>query len=154
MLASLIRLLASGELADVFGRIRRAVVIYMLAAAAVACGLGFLLAAGFMAAESRFGPIAAAIGFGIGFLILALLVVGIHAAVEASARARRRRKARATELSGVLGAAALAALPSLLRSRLGLFELLAPFAAIAAYEIYKENRKRGPRHPESMDPDS
>lgn len=153
MLASIIRSLASGEVADIFGRVRRAIIIYVVVAIAGACGLGFLLAAGFMLSERRFGPIASAVGFGVGFLVLALLVVGIHAAVEGRARTRRRRRARKAELSGVLGAAALGALPSLLRSKLGLFEVLAPFAAIFAYEIYKENRKKGPRHPESLYPD-
>lgn len=142
MLASIIRSLASGELSDVFGRMRRAAFVYVLAAAAVLCGLGFLLGAGFMLAERRFGPIAAATGFGVGFIVLALLVLAIHAGVEARARARRRKKARAAELSGILGAAAMAALPSLLRSRLGVLEALAPFAAILAYEVYKENRPR------------
>jgi hypothetical protein len=147
MLASIIRSLASGELSDVFGRARRAIVVYVLAAAAIACGLGFLVAAGFMLAEDRFGAIAAAAGFGVGFLVLAILMVGIHVAVDARAKARRRRKTRSAELSGVLGAAALAALPSLLRSRPGLLEVLAPFAAVAAYEVYKENRpkRRGRR---------
>jgi hypothetical protein len=153
MLASVIRSLASGELSDMFGRVRRAAVVYMLAVVAATCGIGFLVAAGFMLAERRFGPVAAATGFGVGFLILALLAVGIYAAVEARAKARRRRKARAAELSGILGAAALAALPSLLRSRLGLLQALAPFAALLAYEVYRENRAKRPRDPENTAPE-
>jgi MFS family permease len=153
MLTSLIRSLASGQLSDIFGRLRRAVIVYVMAILAIMCGLGFLLAAGFMLAERRFGPIGAALGFGVVFLLVGIMVIGIYAAVVASAKARRRKKARASELSGALGAAAIAALPSLLRFRPGLMEVLAPFAAIAAYEVYKENRKRGPRHPESMNRD-
>jgi hypothetical protein len=154
MLASIIRSLASGEVSDIFGRVRRAAIAYALAAVAAICGIGFLVAAGFVAAVQRFGAIPAAVYFGIGFIVIALLLVGIHAAVEARSRARRRKKARKAELSGMLGAAALAALPSLLRSRLGVLEVLAPFAAIAAYEVYKENRPRGPRRPERTDPEN
>jgi hypothetical protein len=149
MLASIIRSLASGEVSDIFGRLRRAAIVYALAALAVACGVGFLIAACFMLAARRFGPIEAATGFGIGFVVIAILLVVIHAVVQARGKARRKRKARKAELSGMLGAAALAALPSLLRSRLGILEVLAPFAAIAAYEVYKENRPRKQRRPEN-----
>jgi formate hydrogenlyase subunit 3/multisubunit Na+/H+ antiporter MnhD subunit len=151
MLASIIRSLASGEVSDIFGRFRRAAIVYVLAAVAAICGIGFLVAAGFVAAVHRFGAIPAAIYFGIGFIVIAILLVGIYAAVEARTRARRRKKARKAELSGVLGAAALAALPSLLRSRLGVLEVLAPFAAIAAYEVYKENRSRRPERTDRED---
>jgi uncharacterized membrane protein (DUF485 family) len=151
MLASIIRSLASGEVSDIFGRVRRAAIIYALAAMAAICGVGFLVAAGFVAAVQRLGAIPAAIYFGIGFIVIAILLVGIYSAVEAGVRARRRKKARKAELSGVLGAAALAALPSLLRSRLGVLEVLAPFAAIAAYEVYKENRSRRPVPPAEED---
>jgi hypothetical protein len=153
MLALIVRSLASGEISDFFGRFRRAAVLYLLAAAAAACGIGFLVAAGFMLAEHRFGAIAAAAGFGVGFLVLAALVVGIHTAIAARARARHQRKARSAELSGVLGAAALAALPSLLRSRPGVLELLAPFAAIAAYGVYRENRPKRRRPAAAADRD-
>jgi hypothetical protein len=150
MLASIIRSLASGEVSDIFGRFRRAAIIYVLAVLAVACGVGFLIAACFMLAARRFGPIEAATGFGIGFVVIAILLVAIHAAVRARGRARRR-KARTAEFSSMLGAAALAALPSLFRSRLGILEVLAPFAAIAAYQVYKENRPRKPRHPADLE---
>jgi MFS family permease len=151
MLASILRSLASGEVSDIFGRFRRAAIIYVLAVLAVACGVGFLIAACFMLAARRFGPIEAATGFGIGFVVIAILLVAIHAAVRARGRARRRRKARTAEFSSMLGAAALAALPSLFRSRLGILEVLAPFAAIAAYQVYKENRPRKPRHPADLE---
>jgi high-affinity Fe2+/Pb2+ permease len=152
MLASIIRSFASGEVTDIFGRLRRTAIVYALAVVAAACGIGFLIAAGFMVAARRYGSLEAATGFGIGFIVIAILAVSIHALAEARARARRRKKARAAEFSGVLGAAALAALPALLRSRLGVVELLAPFAAIMAYEVFKENRPRRPRRRGAVDP--
>jgi heme/copper-type cytochrome/quinol oxidase subunit 2 len=147
MLALMVRSLASGEISGIFGRLRRAAIVYTLAAVAAACGVGFLIAAGFMLAARRFGAVAAATGFGAGFIVFAVLVVLIYAAVEARRRRRRRKKARQAELSDMLGAAALAALPTLFGSRSGVLKVLAPFAAIAAYEVYKENRARGPRKP-------
>ena len=88
MLTSLIRSLASGQLSDIFGRLRRAVIVYVMAILAIMCGLGFLLAAGFMLAERRFGPIGAAVGFGVVFLLVGIMVIGIYAAVVVTCRKR------------------------------------------------------------------
>jgi hypothetical protein len=48
-------------------------------------------------------------------------------------------------------AAAIAALPTLMRSRIGLGALLAPALAVVAYTIYRENTKPGPDPDESPD---
>src|SRR6185312_7717876 len=102
MLASIIGSFASGEISDIFGRLRRATIVYALAVVAAACGIGFLIGAGFMLAARRYGAIEAATGFGVGFIVIAILVVSLHALAEARAKARRRKKARTAELSGVL----------------------------------------------------
>ncbi len=147
MLASLLGSMASGEISDRVGRLKRAVIIYIVAALAVGCGCGFLLAAGYIAAERHYGAIPAALGFGGGFILLAILLVAVYMGIEAARRARRRRKERAAEMSGMIGAAALALLPSLLRFRPSLFGLIVPLGAVAAYEIYKENAGGGSRKP-------
>jgi hypothetical protein len=151
MLALLIRSLASGEITDLAGRVRTKLVVYSLVVLALLCGAGFLVVAAYVAAARRYGDVLAASVFGGFFIVLALIILGIHAALEAARAKRRRRRARSAEFTGLLGAVAAAALPSLLRSRIGLAELLAPVFAVAAYEIYKENTGRRPPPPEGSE---
>lgn len=119
-------------------RVRNAAIVYLLALAAFLCGVGFLIGAGYIEAAARFGGFRASLGFGIGFIVLAALIFGIYQFVSAVAEKRRVREKRAQQMSSLL-AAALALLPTLLRSRAGLAEILAPVVALIAYMIYKEN---------------
>jgi hypothetical protein len=104
------------------------------------CGVGFLVAAGFIAAERRWGAINASVGFGIGFIVLAIIVFAVYRAAAAMRRRRLERERKAAQMSSLI-AAALALVPTLLRSRTGMAELLAPVVALLAYMIYKENTK-------------
>ncbi len=77
------------------------------------------------------------------FLVLAGLLVLIHQ-LSAKARARRRAARRNADLKALGLTAALAVLPSLLKSKAGMGALLGPAAALVAYAIYRENTKPGP----------
>lgn len=140
MLASLIASVVSGQTEAVVNRTRRALVAYILAALAVTCGLGFLLAALYIWLAARYGSIEAALGMGVAFMIVAGLIVVGHR-VAATVRARRAAERRKADLSAVGVATAVALLPALLRSKAGLGVLLGPAVALAIYAIYRENSK-------------
>jgi hypothetical protein len=136
MLATLIGSLISGEAMKAVRRAKVAAIVYVIVAVLGAIGVGFLIGAGYIAAALRFGSLYAALGFGIGFIVVAAIVLGIHAIV--AGHRRRRRNRLGAELATVAGAAAVTLLPALLRSRAG---LIGPLIAIAAYAIYRENSK-------------
>ncbi|MBZ9967409.1 hypothetical protein [Mesorhizobium sp. BR1-1-2] len=152
MLASLVSGLASGETVAAMRRARTAAIVYVLAALAALCGLGFLIGAGYILAAGRYGPLAAALGFGVGFLIVAGLILLVYR-FSAGSRARRRAERRKADMTAIGVTAALAALPALLKGKGGLGAILGPAVALAAYAIYRENVKPGPHKPAGGDPD-
>jgi hypothetical protein len=151
MLASLIAGFASGETVAALRRARVAATIYLLAAAAVLCGVGFLIGAAYIKMSESYGPFVASLSFGIGFLVLAGLIMLAYR-LSAGARARRRTERRGAELKTVGITTALALLPTLLKRKSGLGLILGPLAALVAYGIYRENIKPtnrfGPRQRE------
>ena len=147
MLGTLISAVISGEAADAAGRARRAAIVYLLAALLSLAGLGFLIAAGFMATAHAIGHIPAALAFGGGALLIAIVIVIAHR-IRAGRERQRAAERRRTELKSVLGVSAVAMLPTLL-SRGGLRTLAIPAIAAAAYAIYRENaRPRPPSEPD------
>lgn len=140
MLASLIASLASSETTLALRRTRRAAVAYMAAALAGLCGIGFLVGAAYVWAARRFGHVEAAVGFGVGFLVLAGLILLFHK-FAAGARAREDKRRRTSDMTALGISAAMAALPTLLRSKGGIGAVLGPVVALAAYAIYRENTK-------------
>jgi hypothetical protein len=147
-LASLIAGFASGETALAVARARRAAIAYLLAGTAMVCGLGFFVGAGYIWAAGQYGPIGAALGIGVLFFVLAGIIVLAH---KLSARARERRAVtrRRSEMTTVAVTSALAILPALLRGKAGLGTIIAPAIVLAAYAIYRENRKPKPIAPDS-----
>ncbi|PBB92545.1 hypothetical protein CK215_12130 [Mesorhizobium sp. WSM3864] len=143
-LVSLISGLASGEAVAALQRARLTAILYGLAGVFALCGVGFLIGAAFIWLAERYGPLATSLGFGIGFLVIAGLIVVIHK-LTTSMRARRRARRRKADMTAVGVTAALALLPALAKSKGGLGTLLAPAIALAAYAIYRENVKAGPR---------
>lgn len=139
-LASLLAGLASGETAAAVRRARAAAIVYLLAGAVGLCGIGFLIAAGFIVTAHRYGPLGAALGFGIGFLLLAALVLAVFKLSTGSRRARQTKRRKA-DMTAIGVTTALTLLPTLLRGKAGVGALLAPAIAAAAYAIYKENSK-------------
>src|SRR6187399_955176 len=111
MLASLIASFASGEVMNVVRRAKSAAIAYLLAAVFGLVGVGFLIGALFTWAARRFGTIEAEIGFGAAFLVIAILVLSIHA-IASRSRARRTRR-QGVDLATVAGVAAVSVLPVL-----------------------------------------
>ncbi|MBA3449057.1 MAG: hypothetical protein H0T56_15915 [Pseudaminobacter sp.] len=151
MLASLIAGFASGETVLAVSRAKRATLFFLLAALAAFCGLGFLVGAGYILMAERFGSVEAALGMGLGFLALAGIILLFHK-VSSRVRARRSVARRNSEMTSVAVASGLAVLPFLLRRKAGLGVAIAPAIALAAYAIFRENRKPQPREPDT-DPD-
>ena len=143
MLASLIASLASGETVVAIRRARRAAIVYLLAGTAGIIGVGFLIGALYIWLSELYGRLETALGFGVGFIVLALLIVLVHR-LTAGSRAKRAAERRRSDLTAMGVAAALAALPGLMRSRAGLGTLLAPALAVVAYAIYRENSRPKP----------
>jgi undecaprenyl pyrophosphate phosphatase UppP len=150
MLASLIASLASGETVVAIRRARRAAIVYLLAGTAGIIGVGFLIGALYIWLAELYGRLETALGFGVGFIVLALLIVLVHR-LTAGSRAKRAAERRRSDLTAMGVAAALAALPGLMRSRAGLGTLLAPALAVVAYAIYRENSKPKPDRDEARD---
>ena len=150
MLASLLASLASGETLQAVRRARRAAIAYLLAGVAGLLGIGFLIGALYIFLSDRYGRLETAIGFGFGFIVLALLILLIHI-LMAKSRAKRAADRRKSDLTAMGIAAAIAALPTLARSRVGLGALLAPALAVVAYTIYRENSRPGADPDEPLD---
>ena len=89
-------------------------------------------------------------GFSVGFIVLALLILLVHR-LTAGSRASRAAERRKSDLTAMGVAAALAALPGLMRSRAGLGTLLAPALAVVAYAIYRENSRPKPGRDDAPD---
>jgi ABC-type transport system involved in multi-copper enzyme maturation permease subunit len=142
MLASLIAGLASGETAAAIRRARMAAIVYLFAAAAGLCGVGFLIGAAFIWTAGRYGSMAAALGFGIGFLIVSGIVLLVFR-LSAGRRRVNQAKRRKADMTAIGVTTALALLPTLLRGKGGLAALVTPIVAAAAYAIYQENKKPG-----------
>lgn len=145
MLASLIASFASGETVVALRRARQAAIAYVLAAMASLCGIGFLIGAGYIWTARRYGSLEASLVFGIGFLLLAGIVLVIHR-LAMDRRRRREIRRRNKDMTNIAIASAIAAVPTLLRSKAGLGTLVAPALAAAAYAIYRENSGK-PRRP-------
>jgi hypothetical protein len=138
MLGPLIAAFVSGEAFDVARRLRRAVILYLLAGTIGLIGIGFLIGAGYLVAVRRFGAIEAATGFGVVFLLIAILVVGVNALMDRRL-ARRAAGRRSVDMASIAAAAAVSLLPSLLRGKEGIAGIVWPMLAVLAYAIYREN---------------
>ncbi|MCV3207758.1 hypothetical protein OHD62_14030 [Mesorhizobium sp. YC-39] len=148
ILATLISGLASGETVSAMRRARTAAIVYVLAALAAFCGLGFLVGTAYIWAAGRYGSMAAALGFGIGFLLIAGLILLVYK-ISAGTQARYRTQRRNADLKAIGITAALAMLPTLLKGKGSLGAILGPAIALAAYAIYRENTKPGPDDPDA-----
>jgi ABC-type uncharacterized transport system permease subunit len=139
MLASLIAGLASGEAIQALRRLKRAVVAYLCAAIAAACGSGFLVGAVYIWASEKYGSLEAALGLGLFFMLVALLIVLTHA-IAARSRARGIARKRSTDLKAMGAAMAVAAVPGLVRGKPSIGLLVAPAVALAAYVLYRRGQ--------------
>ena len=119
MLASLLAALVSGEALRAARQARRTAIAYLLIGLAVLAGVGFLIAAAYIAASDRYGSISTALAFAGAFFVLALLILLIHG-IASRARSRSIASKRSSELAKIGAAATLAVLPTLLRGKSGL----------------------------------
>jgi len=139
MFARLIALLATGEAAAVKRRLKTAVIFYAAAGIAALLALVFLVVAAYLWAASRWDPTATALWFGIGLLLLS---IAIYIAYRITARARRRAAMGKRAETMMVGASALAMLPSLVGRRGRWTSLLVLLAGLAGYAAYTEFERR------------
>ena len=145
MLASLIAGFATTEAAQTLRRVRQLAITYVLAGIAVVCGAGFLIGAAFITVARYYGHTAAALGFGVGFLVLAVIIIMIDK-ISSGVRVIQAKVRRSSEARSIGIAAAVAAVPLLLRNRAALGALAGPLLAVLALKVFQENtRKRGQR---------
>jgi len=142
MFARLIALLATGEAAAVKRRIKTAAIFYAAAGFLGLLAVVFLALAAYLAAASQWGPIAAALWFGIGLLVLSAIV---FIAYRITARSRRRAEMGKRAESMMVGASALAMLPSLVGKKRGWLTALTVLAGLAGYAAYTEMTRRSRR---------
>ena len=142
MLTTLIAGLASGETMLAVRRARRAAIVYTLALLAVLCGLGFLIGAGYIFAADRYGSLRGSTRLRPGLSRPGRLIILIHK-MTAKVRARRAVERRSADLKAVGIAAAVAALPTLLRGKAGLGSLLvADACACRLRDLPRKHRAR------------
>jgi hypothetical protein len=141
MLGSVLASLLSGQTAEAVQRYRDRVLAYALATVAIIVGVCFLFVAAYIAAKDRYGAIYAALGFAAAFFVIAGLVWGYHVSM-ARKRAKRAAERRSSEMKAYVSAAAVALLPALLKSRVGVGGLLLPILALTALGILRENTRR------------
>lgn len=139
-LIALVTAIASGEATDAMSRARRAAIVYLIAGLLGLFGVMFLLVAAFIATAQRIGALDAALWFGGGFLAAAIVIFVIYRIV-AAIRARRVAERRKNEVKSVMGAAAIALLPTLLASRGGGIALLGPALGLLGLAVYRENSR-------------
>jgi hypothetical protein len=138
MLASLIGAFISGEALNAIQRVKGAAIAYAAAALLFLVGAGFLVGAAYVAAAREWGSITAALIFGAAFILVGIIVLVVRS-IMASVRKRRDRR-RSFDLATIAAAAAVTALPLLIK-RGGVASLLAPVVALAAYAVYRETRR-------------
>ena len=146
MLASLIAGFASGETVLAVRRAKQAAIAYLFAGLAMACGVGFLIGAAYIWTSERYGSLEAAVAFGGFFVLVSLVIVAAHK-LRARSRARLISQKRSGDLKALGVAAAVAALPSLLRGKAGIGMLVAPALALGAYALYRRSRPADPDLP-------
>lgn len=144
MLASLIAGLLSGETVQAARRARSAAIAYALAGVLVLFGVVFLLVAGYVALAAQIGWIWSGVAIGAGFILLAGIVLLVHRSQQRK-RLEADAQRRKSELMAVATTSAIALLPTLAKGRSGLFVLLVPAAALAAYALYRQNEARKAR---------
>jgi len=142
MFARLIALLATGEAAAVKRRIKAAVVSYVVAGFLGLLAIIFLVLAAYLAAAERWGSIAAAIGFGLCLLVLSVVV---FIAYRITARSRRRAEMSRRAESMMVGASALAVLPTLVGKKRNWLTAAIVLAGLASYAAYSELTRKGRR---------
>lgn len=125
------------EVEAITERLRNTIILNVVMVGMGLVGVGFLVAAGFLALAELYGAIYAALICAALFLVLALAVYLGSRIAEGRHRREVATKRRSTETSAFVTTAALTALPAVLRSPLGRAIAL-PAAALAAYLLVRK----------------
>lgn len=133
LLAPLLSSAVSGELGSAVSRAKRRAVFLALIGILLAIAGVFLLVAGYIALSRHFGDVYAALILAGGAIVLALLAYIIMKVAETVARKRQRERSK-VDTSTLLTVAALAAAPTVLKSR-GLLMLAVPVIAFAGLSL-------------------
>lgn len=128
------------EVEAITERVKKTIILNVVMVILGVVGLGFLVAAGFIALSDQVGGIYAALIFAGTFLVLALAVYLGSRIGEGRHRRAIADKRRSSETSAFVTTAALTALPTLLKSPL-VRTLGIPAAAIAAFMLMRNNDK-------------
>ena len=118
-------------------RVKGLAIVYALILVCVVIGLGFLIAAGYIAFSDLVGPLTATLILAGSFLAVALLVYIGLAISESNRRKRLAERRRSSDAGAFLTTAALTALPLLTRSPM-LVKLGIPAAALAALVLLRD----------------
>lgn len=124
------------ELDEVSKRVKGLAIGYAIIGIFGAIGVGFLIAAGYIALGNVYGPIAAALIMAGVFLAVALVVYVSMAIAENARRKRMAERRRSSDSGAFITTAALTALPLLSRSSV-LVKLGIPAAALAALALMR-----------------
>lgn len=118
-------------------RVKGLAIVYALILVCVVIGLGFLIAAGYIALSDLVGPLTATLILAGSFLAIALIVYIGLAISESNRRKRLAERRRSSDAGAFLTTAALTALPLLTRSPM-LVKLGIPAAALAALVLLRD----------------
>lgn len=127
------------EVEAITERLRNIIIANAIIVVLALAGLGFLVAAGFLALAEAIGPIYAALIMAAVFLAAALAVYLMRSIAEGRHKRLTAEKRRSTEASAFVTTAALTALPAVLRSPLAR-TIGIPAAALAAYFMLRNNK--------------
>ncbi|QND51022.1 hypothetical protein HB779_03295 [Phyllobacterium sp. 628] len=139
LLAPLLTSVASGEFGSAIGRAKRRAVFLVLIGIVSAIGLIFLLLAAYIALAERFGNLHAALILAGGAFAIALLAYIVMKISEMIVRKRERQRSK-IDTSALLTIAALAAAPTVLKSR-GLLMLAVPIVAFTGLSLLTKKNK-------------
>ncbi|MBA8900004.1 hypothetical protein [Phyllobacterium sp. P30BS-XVII] len=138
LLAPLLSSAVSGELGSAVNRAKRRAIFLALIGILSVVGAIFLLVAGYIALAERFGELHAALILAGGAFVLALLAYIVMKISEMIARKRQRERSK-VDKSTLLTIAALAAAPTVLKSR-GLLMLAVPVIAFAGLSLLTKKK--------------
>ncbi|UGX85969.1 hypothetical protein [Phyllobacterium meliloti] len=138
LLAPLLSSAVSGELGSAVNRAKRRAIFLALIGILSVVGAIFLLVAGYIALTERFGELHAALILAGGAFVLALLAYIVMKISEMIARKRQRERSK-VDKSTLLTIAALAAAPTVLKSR-GLLMLAVPVIAFAGLSLLTKKK--------------
>lgn len=120
-------------------RAKRSAILYTIMAVALLTGTFFLLMALFFALMMHFGLIIAALIITAGCVVLAILAFIINRIMDNAEKRRLEERRAAIDMNAALTAAAVAAVPTLLKKPL--LTLALPVAGLLAVSLLSKDKK-------------